>query len=572
MANNFIQLGNLNFDDIKNSIKSYMEDQSELDFNFDGSIASTMLEMLAYNTMYYAFYSNMLINESYLSSAQRVESVISLVKPFGYTVSHKASASVELEGTSTAPITLIPYYSAFQGTIDGVKYTFYYTGDTTEEFVASDDSIAIHSGNTVNWTIYQGKSVSIKTPIEVDYTKQTAILSNKSIDIRTLRVYVEEAGRSQFTQYDRVKNASSNIDSSSRVYYLEATNNGYKIFFGGNSSTDGSQIGRGVGNNEKVFVSYVNTSGKAANNSTNFTSTISNLTITNSTSAASGGYNSPDIDLIKFLAPREFASSGNIVSVSDYENAIQALNLINVNISNIKNNISVYGSTDSAERIPGTVFYSLIDESTTDVNNQHISSITSTLSDDVMLGISFENKLPINAQIEFNFDEQTVKDKFNEVYNRGGNINTTGFNQTIKSSDIGGSWTAPPVVVATPNSYSFSTVSFDNCYNVDIKNKLDVATAGTTLEVLGRFIVGGGFTAGVDTDSTERTRDITIHDGYGIGGTLGNVNLDTGLFKFDIVDPIGGNSFVAIQKITANYDKGIEIKIKEEMLGTPITV
>ena len=57
MANDFIQLGDMNYDDIRNNIKTYMSSRSDLDFDFDGSIAATVLDLLAYNTMYYAFYA-----------------------------------------------------------------------------------------------------------------------------------------------------------------------------------------------------------------------------------------------------------------------------------------------------------------------------------------------------------------------------------------------------------------------------------------------------------------------------------------------------------------------------------
>ena len=37
MANDFIQLGDMNYDDIRNNIKTYMSSRSDLDFDFDGS-------------------------------------------------------------------------------------------------------------------------------------------------------------------------------------------------------------------------------------------------------------------------------------------------------------------------------------------------------------------------------------------------------------------------------------------------------------------------------------------------------------------------------------------------------
>ena len=63
-----IDLTNLDFDEIKTSITDYMQSQPNtigFDWNSTGSIANTVLDLLAYNTMYYAFYSSMLINESW---------------------------------------------------------------------------------------------------------------------------------------------------------------------------------------------------------------------------------------------------------------------------------------------------------------------------------------------------------------------------------------------------------------------------------------------------------------------------------------------------------------------------
>ena len=56
-------LGKLSFDDIKDSLKTYLKNQDSLkDFNFEGSVMQTLINVLAYNTYYYAFYSNMTVN------------------------------------------------------------------------------------------------------------------------------------------------------------------------------------------------------------------------------------------------------------------------------------------------------------------------------------------------------------------------------------------------------------------------------------------------------------------------------------------------------------------------------
>ena len=52
MANTPIQLGSLNFDEIKANLKSFVQNSdNDLDIDFDGSIANTILDLLSYNTL-----------------------------------------------------------------------------------------------------------------------------------------------------------------------------------------------------------------------------------------------------------------------------------------------------------------------------------------------------------------------------------------------------------------------------------------------------------------------------------------------------------------------------------------
>ena len=86
MANSKIQLGSLEFEDIKQSIIEFMKTNRtgsavELnDYDFDASALQTLVEILAYNTLYYGHYSNMIANEMFLDTAQKAQSLISLVK------------------------------------------------------------------------------------------------------------------------------------------------------------------------------------------------------------------------------------------------------------------------------------------------------------------------------------------------------------------------------------------------------------------------------------------------------------------------------------------------------------
>ena len=82
----YTQLNNLDFTDIKVALKDYMRAQSDFtDYDFEGSALSNILDVLAYNTYYTAFNTNMVVNEMYLDSATLRDNVVSLAKQLGYT-------------------------------------------------------------------------------------------------------------------------------------------------------------------------------------------------------------------------------------------------------------------------------------------------------------------------------------------------------------------------------------------------------------------------------------------------------------------------------------------------------
>jgi hypothetical protein len=56
-----LRVTELDFDAIKNNLKSFLKQQNEFtDYDFEGSGLSVLLDILAYNTHYNAYYLNML--------------------------------------------------------------------------------------------------------------------------------------------------------------------------------------------------------------------------------------------------------------------------------------------------------------------------------------------------------------------------------------------------------------------------------------------------------------------------------------------------------------------------------
>ena len=100
--NRQIRTDTLDFLDIKENLKDFLRGQNRFtDFDFDGSVLSTLLDVLAYNTHYNALYTNMAVNESFLDSASKYSSVVSLAKSLGYTARSVRSARARLNITIT---------------------------------------------------------------------------------------------------------------------------------------------------------------------------------------------------------------------------------------------------------------------------------------------------------------------------------------------------------------------------------------------------------------------------------------------------------------------------------------
>ena len=79
-------LTSLDFTEIRESIRSYLRTRDEFtDYDFDGSAASYLLDVLSYNTYYASFNANMAMNEAFLESATIRDNVVKIAKQLNYT-------------------------------------------------------------------------------------------------------------------------------------------------------------------------------------------------------------------------------------------------------------------------------------------------------------------------------------------------------------------------------------------------------------------------------------------------------------------------------------------------------
>ena len=269
LSDSSIQLGNLTYEGIKQSIINYLQrtDSPLSDLDFTSSALNVLIDALTYNTMYYGFYSNMIANELYLDTAQRMESLISITKPLGFTVraSVAARATVDVENLTAR----IPQYSKFTGTdADGSNYNFYtlqsYELDTT-------------TNKAENVILYEAKDLILRRDITnlINTTNQTFTLNDDRIDIDSIEIEVSTDGGSTFSTYSKSEFVNTTIPEDSTIYFVERLNKGVKIIFSarangelvdvGNPNLETDNVGRRILPTDKIRISYLIPSGKVAN-------------------------------------------------------------------------------------------------------------------------------------------------------------------------------------------------------------------------------------------------------------------------------------------------------------------
>lgn len=339
MANT--KLTDLDFEQIKAVLKDYLKNNTDFsDYDFEGSALSNIIDLLAYNTSYQAFMSNMVANESFLSSSVLRDNVVLHARNLGYlprsAKSAKSSFNFNIFSTfdglvGSAPASLtIKSGSVFTAVKDNDSYTFSTPTDITAPLVYVDPA-SPSLGATAGFTgvsLYEGTYLSSIFDVSTQDLDQRFILENNNIDLDTLVVYVSPTPTStEKVIYTRSLNITE-VTSESKVYFVqEIEDERYEIIFG-----DGV-IGQSLADGSRITATYIISNGSDANgiqgnenfvfsgNVTNNIGAIPSLqtiTIANSP-VTEGGAEIESIDSIKFQAPRFYATQNRAVTASDYE-------------------------------------------------------------------------------------------------------------------------------------------------------------------------------------------------------------------------------------------------------------
>ena len=399
----FTKFTNLDFDQIKTSIKDYIRANSDFtDFDFEGSNFSVLIDTLAYNTYITAFNSNMVVNESFLDSATVRENVVSLARNIGYVprsrTAAQATISFDILNTQEVDVNSAPSTVTLKAglvciaTDSSTTFTFSIPEDITTTITLGPPSTTPSKvvGYTASFNsikVFQG--TFLKKSFTVDGSlDQRFILDNSFIDTSTIVVKVrgssENGKGTLFTKVDNILN----VDSTSSTFLIqEVQDEKYELLFG-----DGI-FGRKLENESIIDISYIVTDGKEGNGPGSFTfagtietepNSVVELSTTPLINAISGASNGGDIestDSIKYFAPRLYSSQYRAVTARDYEAIIQQI------YPNTES-VSVVGGEELDPPQFGTVFITIKPQNGDFVSDFDKTQILSDLKNYTLTGIS----------------------------------------------------------------------------------------------------------------------------------------------------------------------------------------
>jgi len=502
----FTKFANLDFDQIKTSIKDYLRANSNFtDFDFEGSNFSVLIDTLAYNTYITAFNANLSVNESFLDSATVRENVVSLARNIGYVPRSRTAASSVI----SLSVSVDPEYNDTTITLQSGLVCVGSQGGSSYVF-----SIPENISNTVKNGLSTFNSIEIKegTFLKKEFTvdgslDQRFILNNSFIDSSTIRVYVKNiSDTGTGRQYQLVENIF-NINSNSEIYLLqEVKDEKYEILFG-----DGI-FGKKLENNAVVTVTYITTDGKSGNNVKNFSFSgtlkdsdnailSTNSIVVTTIQGSQGGSDIETIDSIKAYAPRLYSSQYRAVTPRDYES------LIKTQIYPEAEAISVVGGEELSPPQFGRVFISIKPTDGNFVSDFNKQDIKNKLKQYVVAGISPEIidlkilYVEIDSSIYYDYSQvSNVNDLRTKIvnslnsYSKSTNLNSFGGRfkyskvlQTIDNTDASITSNITKVIIRRDLKALINRLSqYEICYG----NKFHVNSEGKNIKSTGFTIFG----------------------------------------------------------------------------------
>ena len=398
MAQHRLDISELDFENIKSSLKRFLSNQTQFkDYDFEGSSMAVLLDLLAYNTHYLAYNANFVANEMFMDTAQLRSSVASLAKLVGYTPNSARAPVADLQlviNDGTGSTITIPAGTKFSSSIDGLTYTFVTVGDHVVQPVDG-----VYTAQSLN--VYEGTYVSYNYTNDSTDIDQRFLIPSDRVDTTTIKVAVQNSASDVTTTTYSKATSITELDSTSKVYFLQEAEDGqYEIYFG-----DGV-IGKKLDDGNIISISYVVTNKTEANGATSFSlsgsiSGFTDVTITVN-SSAQGGAEPESLQSIKTSSANFYASQDRAVTVEDYKSKTKQL------YANVQS-VSAWGGEDNDVPFYGRVYISILPtsgsnltESTksriiTDLKKYSVASVTPVIVDPEITNIILRSSIKFDA-------------------------------------------------------------------------------------------------------------------------------------------------------------------------------
>ena len=343
-----LNISQLDFDEIKGNLKRFLSNQSQFkDYDFEGSGMAVLMDLLAYNTHYLAYNTNVAANEMFIDTADMRNSIVSLAKALGYTPNSATAPYADINvvvNDATGSTLVMSAGTQFTTTVNGLSYNFVTIGSNT---ISPIDNVYTFS----NLKIYEGTYVTYQYVYDSTDVDQRFLIQSASADVTTLTVQVQNSSTDTVTNTYAKATSITELDSTSKVYFLQEAEDGkFEVYFG-----DGV-TGKALAHDNIIILKYVVTNKAAANGASLFSSSsniggFSDVTLTVNSNAANGA--EPETNQsIKFNAPKSYAAQDRAVTVEDYKAKVKEL------YANTQS-ISAWGGEDAETPFYGRVYISI---------------------------------------------------------------------------------------------------------------------------------------------------------------------------------------------------------------------
>ena len=431
MAQHKLDISELDFENIKGSLKRFLANQNEFkDYDFEGSSMAILLDLLAYNTHYLAYNANFVANEMFMDTAQLRSSVASLAKLVGYTPNSARAPIADLKlviNDGTGATITIPAGTKFSSAIDGLTYTFVSIADKTVQPVDG-----VYTCQSLE--VYEGTYVSYNYTFDSSDIDQRFLIPSDRADSTTIKVAVQNSASDTTSNTYTKATSITELDGTSKVFFLQEAEDGqFEIYFG-----DGV-IGKALDDGNIITISYVVTNKTEANGATTFSlsgsiSGFNDVTLTVNSSAQGGG--EPEaLQSIKTNASSFYSAQDRAVTTEDYKTKVKQL------YANTQS-VSAWGGEDAETPFYGRVYISILPTSG--------SNLTDSTKDRIVKDLkkySVASVTPVIIDPETTDIVLTSTVKFDEK-------TTTKVGDTIKSN-----------VITTITNYNANTLqSFDTMF------------------------------------------------------------------------------------------------------------